>query len=421
MDKKSKFFKNVLLVQFVPVILIGIMILLNFRNQKLINIRGLHPFEFNYAHALPVIFFSISILVSTLTIILKSQNVTENEFDDQKKIRQQNFWKFAFYCNVFFILVITVFSVSLFRLDPLIINKPVLFYSLVFTRSLLVVVLSLVVASFLLATGVYWRANRTMGIIILFFAIVIFCASIVYEFAFMYVFVESSERYVYERNEKRVSSDKSEYYVQESQNDEETDPELEKSKLISSWNSLIKDWGKFDGTYEFSNNRVNIGQSLDDHIVENDYYYFIEYIDRLRENPDELYAGFERYKSVFYNLVSSKTYHDGILHKIVDGLLLTYDDLGQEDDKLNKIYKLMDESDKKSQHTAEDYFSDLEHYFSQETMQELKNYKLSSYGDDSGNIVWFYSFWARRNHEGNAKEVAIILNEIKEHYNKIQE
>jgi hypothetical protein len=34
---------------------------------------------------------------------------------------------------------------------------------------------------------------------------------------------------------------------------------------------------------------------------------------------------------------------------------------------------------------------------------------------------WFYGFWARRNNEGNLKEVALILKEIKEHYENSEE
>lgn len=422
MDKKTKFFKTVLLLQFFPALLLGVLILMNFRNQKLLNIRGIHPYEFNYGHAVPVIFFLICFVLSLITLFLKPENVAGDENEIVKKLRQQNFWKFAFYCNVFFLVIIAVFAFGVHRKNPFIIDQPILFYSLVFSRSLLIILLSLVTASFFLAAGIYWKSNKTLALVILIFSFFIIAAAFTYEVVFIGEFMNASENYINRRDEKGVSADaaeESEQYTEESEESYEIDPEVEKSKLISSWNSLIPDWGGLEGKYNFFDVRILIGRSLDEHITESDYFYIIQYIDNFRERPDELYSGFENYRSLMYSMVSPQIYRASNFDKIVDGLLLTYDDLGSENEKLNAIYKAMDVPYDTPAPNMEQYYSDFEKQFSSETIQKLQDYKFSN-GEKykTADIMWFYSFWARRNHEGNRKEIAIILNEIKEHYNQ---
>ncbi|WP_264553169.1 hypothetical protein [Flavobacterium sp. N2038] len=424
MDKKTRFFKTVLLLQFIPALLLGILILMNFRSQKLLNIRGFHPYEFNYGHAVPLLFFVIACLAAIIGVFFKKQDILENDADTQKQNRARNFWKFAFYCNIFFLLIISVFSVALSRKDPFIIDQAVFFYSLVFSRSLLVVIVSLLLASFLLATGIYWKTNKTMGVVILVFGFFIASIALAYEAAFVINFMEASERYRYQMESKEVSAANVEEtgdYDESYDNDEEIDGE-EESKLISSWNSLIGDWGGLEGKYDFYDVRLLMKRSLDDHITVNDHYYLVQYIDDLRKSPDELYSGFENYRSVVYSVISPEVYRTANFDKIVEGLLLTYDDMGSENQKLEEIYKAMDIPDDAEGPTMEGYFSQFETYFSFQTIKKLRDYKLTN-GDEfhDSDLIWFYSFWARRNHEGNAKEIAIILNEIKEHYNKTQE
>lgn len=422
MDKKTRFFKTVLLLQFIPALLLGVLILMHFRPQKLLNIRGLHPFEFNYGQAVPLIFFGICFLVSIIALFFKPQNSDEDETNVQQKNRQKNFWKFAFYSNLFFLLIIGIFLIAISKKDPLVINEPVLFYCIVFSRSLVVILLSLITASFLLTAGIYWKTNKTMGVVMLIFGFLIVCSSLVLEAIFVAAFIDHSEIYINSKSEKGLSYDEeaevSEDYTEES---EEANFELEKSKLISSWNSLIPDWGGLEGKYDFYDVRILMGRSLDDHITENDYYYLVQYIDNLRESPDALYLGFENYRSVIYSVISPEIYRRANFDKIVDGLLLTYDDIGSDNEKLNKIYKSMDVPYDTPGPTMEQYYSEFEKDFSSETIQKLQDYKLSGGSTFlTADFIWFYSFWVRRNHEGNSKQIAIILNEIKEHYNQNQ-
>ncbi|MBS7232824.1 hypothetical protein KHA90_17535 [Flavobacterium psychroterrae] len=420
MDKKTKFFKTVLLLQFVPALLLGLLIVMNYRPQKLLNIRGLHPYEFNYGYAIPLIFFIVCLLLSTVTLFSEPETIEETEEEIQKKKRQKNFWKFAFYCNLFFLVIITIFLIGIAQRDPLVLDYPIIFYSIVLSRSLLVILLSLVTASFLLAAGIYWKTNKSMGIVILIFSLLIIGGSVIFDSIFIIVSMQRSATYIQERDEKGLSSDTgeaSEDYSGESDESEEVDAEVEKSKLISSWNSLIPDWGGITGKYNFYDVRILIGRSLDDHITENDYYYLVQYIDNLRERPNDLYSGFENYRSVIYSIISPQTYRNANFDKIVEGLLLTYDDIGAESEKLSEIYKAMDVPYDTPRPNMEQHYSDFEKHFSDETIEKLKSQKFldnSEFRD--ADIMWFYSFWARRNHEGNSKEIAIILNEIKQYY-----
>lgn len=423
MDKKTKFFKTVLLLQFVLALLLGFLSLMNFRPQKLLHIRGFYPYEFNYGHAVPLIFFIVSFFLSFLTFFSKDRNAPETEADLQKRNRQKNFWKFAFYCNLFFLLIISLFLIGICQKEPIIINEPIMFYIIVFARSILVILLSLIVASFLLSAGIYWKTNKTMGSVILIFGLLIICTSLFFELLFVAVSMEHSEIYINNRNEKRISADSavelSEDYTEES---EEEDSEAEISKLVSSWDSLIPDWGGLEGKYDFYDVRILIGKSLEEHIVENDHYYVVEYIENLKERPDELYSEFELYRPVIFSLIPVQTYHISNFDKILDGLLLTYDDIGAENEKLNEIYKGMNIRHDGPGPNMDQYYSHFEKHFSSGTIEKLQDYTFSggSKFKDS-DIMWFYSFWARRNHEGNSKEIAIILNEIKEYYNSEEE
>ncbi len=115
MNNRIKFFKNVLLFQFIPIFILGLLILSSFREQKILRIRELHPYEFNYGYAVPLIVFGAGLVLSVLSLLFKQENLKQEEGEDLKKLRRQNFWKFAFYCNLFLVLVIMVFYNNYFK------------------------------------------------------------------------------------------------------------------------------------------------------------------------------------------------------------------------------------------------------------------------------------------------------------------
>ncbi|WJS95454.1 hypothetical protein NYQ10_03155 [Flavobacterium johnsoniae] len=341
MNKNSRFFKNVLLLQFVPILLLGILIVSNFREQKTLRIRQLHPFEFNYGYAVPLLIFGIGLVLAVFGLFSKQENITQEDETQILKIkRQQNFWKFAFYCNVFFIVAIAVFSAVISREEPIVIDQPILFYGSIVLRALLVVVISLVTASFFLAAGINWKITKPLAVICLIFSFFIIGASVFGDVLFMGKFHEASESYKLTKNEKIISTnleESPENYVENEENDEESD---DATLLYNSWISLIKEWGGTEGEQDLFTVRKSIEYSQKGYDRENDHY-LLQFIDGLRNNPDQLYSEFEMYRPVLYSAVSKETYLAAKFDKIVNGLLLAYDDIGNQDDKLIEIYRVM--------------------------------------------------------------------------------
>jgi hypothetical protein len=416
MDNKTKFFKNVVLLQFIPVVLLGILILSNLREQKILKIRELHPYEFNYGHAVPLLFFGAAFVLSLLSFFSKQKEAPEDEAAILKIKRKQNFWKFAFYCNVFLLTVITIFSIALFRKNPFVIDQPSIFYSLVFSRSLLVLIISLVAASFLLAVGINWKTNRAFSVTILIFSFFIFSVSFVCEVLFISKFMDASESYIAAKKEKKASVNEEEQgeeewvsYAEVEEIDQNKYPIVEKSDLISSVDSLITAWGGFENETDFYDRRILVKRTLASGNSVSEYIA-MRYMDVRRDDPEAFYEAFNTYKSVLYNAVSLSDYHRAEMYKIVDGLLLAYNDIGGKTEKLDEIYAIMLETDGK-------YLSELETYYDPKTVQALKEYQINDgKAFFNGDYHWFYSFWARRNKEGNAKETVLILKEIKNHY-----
>lgn len=421
MNKKTRFFKNAVILQFIPLLLLGLLIVSNFREQKILKIRELHPYEFNYGELLPLIFFVVCCIVALFTLFVKTPDAPEDEEEIIKRKRKQNFWKFAFYCNVFLLCLIGMFSVLVFQKDGLIIDQPVHFYAIIFSRSLLVIIISLVVAAFLLAAGIYWKTNKSLGTIMLTFSFLILTFSSVFELVFVSVFIENSERHFIAKAQKQTENQE-EVYDDYGESDEGNDESDDTATLLyESWISLIENWGGTKGEHDFFSVRQLIDYSIQNHVAENENYYLVQFIDNLRNKPDELYSEFELYKPIFYNAVSDETYREANFDKIVNGLLLANEDIGSQKDKLIEIYRVMGSDQENGPH-QEEYFSKFESYFSPETIQKIKDLQTSENPYyTKADLMWFYGFWARRNNEGNLKEVVLILKEIKEHYENSEE
>lgn len=415
MNKKTKFFKNALLFQFIPVLLLGIWISLDNQRQEILKIREIHPYEFSLGLIAPIIFLGFSCLVSIIIFSLKNEQFEADEKEDLKKLRQNNFWKFAFYCNVFFVIIIAVFSFGIFRKDPFVIDQIILFYCCIFFRCVLIVIISMITASFLLTTGIYWKTNKILAFTILIFSILIISVTFVYEVIFIGEFMTHSENYNNAHLGKKGDSENDSYTSEES--DGESYDEKEKATLIAAWNYFIEKKYDLEGKDDFLSIRSSIHYTLFENIIEEDHYYLLNYIITNKDDPNALYDGFEKYKFILYNSISEKTYRVSNFNKIVNGLLATYEDVLGDSEKLNAIYQIMDVPLDGQELDAYDYYPKIKKYFSDDTVELLEKYELSNNNHyNKSDIVWFYSFWARRQHEGNIKEVAIILNEIKDNY-----
>ncbi|MET3027343.1 hypothetical protein ABXT06_11725 [Flavobacterium sp. UW10123] len=436
MDRKTRFFKNAVILQFIPLLLLGFLVVSNFREQKILRIRQLHPYEFNYGYAVPLLIFGIGLVLALFSLFSKQEDILQDDEAEILKIkRKQNFWKFAFYSNVFFVAAITVFSAIISREDSIIIDQPVFFYGSIVLRALLVVVISLVTASFFLMAGINWKTNKALAVICLIFSFFIIGASVFGDVLFMGKFHEASESYKIAKNERKAPRkgeeevgdydgyDNYEEREEGEENHEESkeleEPiEIDKTRLEDSWNAIAENLfgGKTGWGDEFSSVRSFVSNEMDpDTDLPDTYFYLLNYIENLKDRPKELYSVFENYKSIFYDVLSEETYHSKHFDEIVDGLLMAYDDVGTDTEKLNEIYRVMEIDPADSSETnIGGYLPGLKKYCSSYALRELKRNKI--YCSNSSDIVWFYSFWARRNKDGSVKEAAQILKEIKAHY-----
>ena len=175
--------------------------------------------------------------------------------------------------------------------------------------------------------------------------------------------------------------------------------------------SVIDEMFPLNGNFDLDEARLNFQNSGIDDITR-----FC--IKENSQNNEKFIDFIAETKNKFYNLVSSRTYRISNVDKILSGLLLSYEDLYENeqfaDKKLNSIYKLMNNKDS---NLASEYYNDIEKYISPESSEILENIRFSD-GSlfTNGDLVWLYSFWARRNNEGNTEQTVAIIRDVIEHY-----
>lgn len=424
MDNKTKFYRCTMLFQFFPIALLGIFLYSKFQKQEILNIPEMHPNEFIIGSSFPVLFF-IGCCIFSIPYLFSKQSIEENhELQMQKKLRQKNFWKFAFYSNVALLVIFLLFLafVNFQHKREFIIAGDEIIYLFIFFQALFVVLASLILASFMLAAGVYWKTNKTLAIIILTLGFSFFGTWVALEYLFLSEFKRMSEYYYVEEipleNEAEVVEvpfEESDYPQGDSSEDRGESVEIEEA-----WNHFINNKYDLKGKQEFTEIRFPMYSNFLEN-TENDGDYFLTgYVDEIRKDPAMISLAFQMYKTVLYSSVSRRTYRISNFDKVIDGLLFTYDDLMSDESagNMQKIYKIMAAKREGYDLDAGEYYAQLEKYFTPETIDLLENTRLSNGSQFSnGDIVWFYSFWARRNHENNIEEVVSALKEIKEYYN----
>lgn len=141
--------------------------------------------------------------------------------------------------------------------------------------------------------------------------------------------------------------------------------------------------------------------------------YFIYRIDRSSEN---IFVIWNLYKSHFFEKVDRDTYENLKLDQTVNELLKSYGHIQRTaafDSVLGRAYRLTDSLNQKKialDHDSGPYgiSSEDQYPFLRELMQnDNETYTRK---------LWSYSFWMRRNHEGNLEIVASLLKEIQGHY-----
>ncbi|MFB9077688.1 hypothetical protein ACFFLS_00740 [Flavobacterium procerum] len=213
-----------------------------------------------------------------------------------------------------------------------------------------------------------------------------------------------------------TESKESDYQVNSEESEEESSP-LSKPMITGAWNSFMNDFyvKKRGLSVDFLGLRQYVSSVFDGQLFD-DVYRVLVNIDDLKEHSEQLKEALYSYKSVLFATVSTETYRNNHFDEVVDKLLLAYDDVGTDREKLNNIYEIMryGASPQEVDGNISVYLPDIQKYCSSNTLKKLSDDKgFCKYKSD---VVWFYSFWARRYKEGNIDVVYEILLKIKKHY-----
>ena len=150
----------------------------------------------------------------------------------------------------------------------------------------------------------------------------------------------------------------------------------------------------------------------------------VKVMNKLGNDPIKLVSAFNSYRTMIYYLIPEEIYKESGLKNLTELLLQTHHELYDDEKKLDEIYNIMTMPYNDELHFGRnDYFIDLKDFFSKKIIKAVQSNanfstddsRLSDYS--KGQVVWLYTFWARRYKQNNDEEVFQILNEINEHYN----
>lgn len=141
--------------------------------------------------------------------------------------------------------------------------------------------------------------------------------------------------------------------------------------------------------------------------------YLIYRIDR---SSDNIFAIWYLFKDEFFQVIDNETYVRLEFDQTVKDLLQSFDHIEKFDDskeRLNEAYQSVDSLN----HRKLDPGYDAGAYGT--SIGEQYTFLMPLMKDDKSDYkrqLWAYSFWMRRNHEGNVEVVSNILKEINDHY-----
>ncbi len=144
------------------------------------------------------------------------------------------------------------------------------------------------------------------------------------------------------------------------------------------------------------------------------YRNYYQIVNFLKEGNEHLLSAFESYGYLFFKTFSQTKYMNSGASHLIATLDRVYKDIylneNDGDEKIAAIYQCMTSE---NHGMIEEYFDSLLPYISDDV--------LNTFRDSSGDIekrmvVWTYSFWARRDHEGTTSGTRYILQEIANYY-----
>ncbi len=145
------------------------------------------------------------------------------------------------------------------------------------------------------------------------------------------------------------------------------------------------------------------------------YKNFYKLVEFVKNNPHYFAKFFETYENLFFQLISSEMYWGTDAPELVNSLIIAYEDLyrnGTEDGRVKslEIYEEM------IQEYSWGHYLNFIVKRSDGTSLDHFRYNNEDRDLSESQVVWTYSFWARRENEGNAQTTYNILKRMVDHY-----
>lgn len=462
---------SIIIETILIVILLVASLFISTKGDKL-KINALHPNEFYVALGSLFVLLLISCLLAFVVTSFQKAKSENSALDDVEKTKRNlNFWKFTFYTNLGFTFCLLLYSLfaKFSTTKPLIIYEVSEFVAVFFGFALGTIVLSLLIGALFLGSLTFYKTNKPSSIITLIIGILFFICPFYLVAKYKYrceaiCFNYSTKE---EINDLAEETDESDYDCCGEEGDDGSfsfksiwdDPENDETNVLGAMelflfeilnfntdilnvsnvnetsklrSYLLKNFEKteqdnltgFRRTFSFLID-ADIPSDLEDtegtEIPENETngYRFIEIVDEVDRNPAKIAGAFESYNHMLYALLDKKLYVESDLEKVVNILIQSHEDIEKfekSDQGFKNIYQEM-KAPKKDFDFIDVHYDFVSKYMSSEIKDYLDYIKTENEFEATQNdIVWVYSFWARRDHEGNREEVLNILKEIKANY-----
>lgn len=451
---KTKIFKLTALIQLI----LGLLWSADFffdpfwKEEKVLVIKSIHPNEFYWSFAFLIILFAIGFVIAVVVALVLRLifGTTEASLDSTiilKEARSSTYWQFTFFTSFIFSLGLFLFGfyIKTTQSAILLYNKDeiVPYY---FGTILSALIFSFIIGLLLLSTHVLWKTNKPSAVVMALLAFVFF--SIPFLLGNSFNSVCGYQNYYHSEDGTGVVKDASTTQVVTTDSDyDQVNEEEEESQRFSIerlWENSEVNIASLDNTvkqfiyyvFQYDSDNLRFARSSYGGFINDDFQLMINndkvkadnyekgkinsrhVYNTLYNDNDRILAVFERYNHLLFDLVSNKEFKKNNMDLFTNVLLMSYNDLdlfNPNNQKLKEMYEIMDK--------GPDYFKDDYYYekikpYVSENL--LKKYEAITFSDGSKmneqDIVWAYSFWARRHSQGNLDAAHTILVAISIYY-----
>jgi hypothetical protein len=439
---RNSFFKYTLILVTVFFVVGDILMFFYGHSPSLIYEMARLLIKTNEGSYIPNVFFLLVPLIGLLPAVACSfiwrkviagevdlQVEIEDENKYQKQKRNYNFWKFSFY--IYSLLTVAAALAFLIMMNAGMQHKyfsednfDAPFFTWLLVTSI-VLIASFAIGGLLLGISAIWRTSKVASLINGSIALIILSIAILVVSFLLFHEVNAPSLVHTNQNIENVDTTAAGYVpepVQSQSNKEEptnylsslwNDPGDDDRNMTDLISYLLKEDEFLDnGSVEVVRFRAVI--ECDDSLTEEKKYHVIKNF--IKNDGKKILATFNSYKRILFRLLPYGTYHASPAHRMIDALMAAYNDIHQkenENDIWVDIYSAMEDGKKKY---AANYYDDIDKYTSDAV---LKIFTTKDADENvKGDVVWAYSFWARRYHEGNIDAVYDIVSQIQEHYSE---